>query len=567
MRLIPMLAAIAGFCIPGTALAQEAGSVPPAGVPAEVAVFAGAMHPGLTLESFLKRLPKDFAQLGAGGGTITSADILIHERMQMAMYRFMRSGEMLGMDLDGDGATSEAELRAWAAYNARAMSALQLGQPDPRLDKQLTEFERLDGNKDGRVTFDEAVAGAVPARSEVLSGMGMQTLGENVRKALELDTDGNGELTFQEYENAARTVFNQVDADGDRAISPKESVAFRGDPRTPGKASVARPAKAAVDDAACRMPQPSRQAEIILFGANEAEGLSTATIGSQDDIVETAGLFVEPGSTPLYIVLTSRSAIIWRVTGAVERIEHLVLGSNTAGRHEDRTKMVPLVGATGLPPERVSFLASTHCFRSFSEVPSIDASNVVAMIRDKVGQPDVLAASYSVRNFAVPSAAIHDRRTQTLKWPRPVLTHRQRLRMEGETETLTLQRLQHDPMRLVSIHHPAGIIPIDPRDVVAPLPVEAYSVLPQQAGIRQLIKDGTLTVNRSGDHVIQRKMRFPAGLQGGHSVKFLLLRGVPLPDGDPGHSTVVSEETGLILADPGSVTWKDSTAGSTGDAN
>jgi hypothetical protein len=30
-------------------------------------------------------------------------------------------------------------------------------------------------------------------------------------------------------------------------------------------------------------------------------------------------------------------------------------------------------------------------------------------------------------------------------------------------------------------------------------------------------------------------------------VKFLLLRGTPMPDGDPGHSDVVSEETGEKL--------------------
>jgi hypothetical protein len=30
-------------------------------------------------------------------------------------------------------------------------------------------------------------------------------------------------------------------------------------------------------------------------------------------------------------------------------------------------------------------------------------------------------------------------------------------------------------------------------------------------------------------------------------VKFLLLRGVPEPDGDPGHSDIISEETGLSL--------------------
>lgn len=69
-------------------------------------------------------------------------------------------------------------------------------------------------------------------------------------------------------------------------------------------------------------------------------------------------------------------------------------------------------------------------------------------------------------------------------------------------------------------------------------------MLPQQAGLIQLVQQGALTQNSSGEFPIHRKIRFPAGLAGAHSVKFLLLRGVPLPDGDPAHSEVVSEETG-----------------------
>jgi hypothetical protein len=55
-------------------------------------------------------------------------------------------------------------------------------------------------------------------------------------------------------------------------------------------------------------------------------------------------------------------------------------------------------------------------------------------------------------------------------------------------------------------------------------------------------KQGARTV--ASEFRIVRKMRFPAGLSGAHSVRFILARGVPMPDGSPGHSTVISEETG-----------------------
>ena len=49
---------------------------------------------------------------------------------------------------------------------------------------------------------------------------------------------------------------------------------------------------------------------------------------------------------------------------------------------------------------------------------------------------------------------------------------------------------------------------------------------------------------------IVRKMRFPTGLGGAHAVRFVLAKGVEMPDGDPSHSTIVSEETGEELRRP-----------------
>ena len=43
---------------------------------------------------------------------------------------------------------------------------------------------------------------------------------------------------------------------------------------------------------------------------------------------------------------------------------------------------------------------------------------------------------------------------------------------------------------------------------------------------------------------MREKIRFPAGLAGAHSVTFLVMNGTPYPDGDPGHSCVITEETG-----------------------
>ena len=96
-------------------------------------------------------------------------------------------------------------------------------------------------------------------------------------------------------------------------------------------------------------------------------------------------------------------------------------------------------------------------------------------------------------------------------------------------------------------YHPGGVVAIDAKTVVASVPAEAYEVLPQEAGLSQLLKSGALSRNGNKEFLINKEMRFPGGLSGAHSVRFLLRRGVPKPSGHPGHSIVMSEETGEQL--------------------
>jgi hypothetical protein len=96
----------------------------------------------------------------------------------------------------------------------------------------------------------------------------------------------------------------------------------------------------------------------------------------------------------------------------------------------------------------------------------------------------------------------------------------------------------------VARFYPGGVVEIDPASVVASRPVERYVVLPNQPGLLQLVQSGALERNNRGDFLIKRQIRFPAELHGAHSARFLLLRGVPMPEGSPGHSCVILEETG-----------------------
>jgi hypothetical protein len=91
---------------------------------------------------------------------------------------------------------------------------------------------------------------------------------------------------------------------------------------------------------------------------------------------------------------------------------------------------------------------------------------------------------------------------------------------------------------------PGGVIDIDAKTVISSAPASGYEVLPQQAGLVQLLDSGALTQNSVGEYIVREKMRFPAGLYGAHSVTFLVMKGAPYPGGDPGHSCVIVEDSG-----------------------
>jgi hypothetical protein len=99
---------------------------------------------------------------------------------------------------------------------------------------------------------------------------------------------------------------------------------------------------------------------------------------------------------------------------------------------------------------------------------------------------------------------------------------------------------------------PGGLVSIDPVDVVSEWPAETYEIFPSQMGLAQLVGSGAIEIRGDGSFYIARPIaRFPAGLAGAHSVTFILGRGVPMPAGDPAHSCVISEETGLPLVAAG----------------
>jgi hypothetical protein len=406
---------------------------------------------------------------------------------------------------------------------------------------------RADGNGDGRMDLREILEFA---RTQPLPGSPPEIA---FRPVLSLDENGDGATDNAEFDRAAERMFRSVDTDRDGLLSPQEADAFRTRNNGGGTARSDAANRRAEQSlararAGCAMPPASEGAKVVLFSAYEGEALSTTTIGSQDVAVGTATITIEPGREPIYLVVAVGEATIWRVSGAVGRLERLVLTSNKTRPRGATPDERPLVGATGVAAGKVTFLERTGCVRPFTEAPSSASASAVGVVMRETGKrPDVIAAQYGVAGFSIPSGQVSSQRPAG-GGPIIVVQREGSLTIKGDTKNVIVETggmgtLERELLRF----SPGGVVTINAADVVASAPAEPYVVLPQQAGLIQLVQSGALRQTRNGEFLITRKIRMPAELNGAHQAKFVLLRGVPEPDGDFGHSTVISEETGQQL--------------------
>lgn len=274
----------------------------------------------------------------------------------------------------------------------------------------------------------------------------------------------------------------------------------------------------------CALPPVSAEDEIILLGAYGSGSLSSATIGSDDTEVQVMRVEIEDGQTPLYIAAASYEAMIWQFDGATERVSSFSVKSSSSSGGA--------VGVTGLEKKRVIFLDPAGCLKRFSDVKKVDALESKAEMIAELGRgPDHTISTKNALSILLPSGrrvtGKHDRKD--IDKMRPDAVDRETWR---------------DFMRF----NRGGVIEIDPKTVIATHPVKPYSVLPQQAGLVQLLKAGKLKrlgIVRGAPYLLLKPIgRYPTGLAGAHSVNFIVPKGVPFPQGSLGHSSVYFEATG-----------------------
>ena len=156
------------------------------------------------------------------------------------------------------------------------------------------------------------------------------------------------------------------------------------------------------DRPGCEMPSASDNANVLLLTIGGGEGLSTTTIATQEARVSTAIISIEPGPEPLYVVVSSEDAAIWRMQGAVNRVERIVFA--TLANEWRGTAPLPLAGVTGISPDRITFLKLPRCLQYFVDAPSIASAISAAMVKRYTGKaPAIIVGRVTAAEIVLPS--------------------------------------------------------------------------------------------------------------------------------------------------------------------
>ncbi|MCB1470277.1 MAG: hypothetical protein KDK08_24725 [Rhizobiaceae bacterium] len=505
------------------------------------------------------------------GGGFSQSDIEVAEKSTMARMRASAVSSWLQRDLDGDTKVSRAELEVFFIPQARRPLRSASGSLPPN-DSQAAEIlaglvdkaMQADANVDGLVDLQEMIK-TVDIRPRHLASRSNQI-------PFELDRNGDGSVSEAEFMEIVNATLATIDSDNNGFVSSSEAQSIREQVDRARKRmrvmEQARRSQQMVADKvnACGLPNVTDGTEIILVEAYEGQALSAVALGDQNEEVSVADVVVEPGDQPIYLVLGSHRPTIWRLSGAVDRLTRVV--ASAAGGHPQR---MPSVGIVGVQKDVVYIPPTRDCLPYFNANSAVQQAKALGVLNTSLGRkPDVVIASYDVNKIAVPSGQ------HTKQNPFPGSNP---IPEEGPAAEVWQEFKRF---------YPGGIVVSEPGSVVSSRAAALFDVLPQEAGLAQLVESGVLRIvgyttslsvrpkdgeggstqivmgggadriilsdgskpilrKVPGEYLIVKKMTFPAGLSGAHAAKFVLAPGVPKPQGDPGHSCVIEQDSGVSL--------------------
>ncbi|MEM7752384.1 MAG: hypothetical protein AAF230_03165, partial [Pseudomonadota bacterium] len=437
--------------------------------------------------------------------------IALRQTMDAAQFRAGQIARHLTWDLNGDGQVDATERSRFTGDEAAGVE---------------TAFANGDADRNGVLTFAE-IAAIADAQ------IALRMRNDRFLALMAFDFDDDGQVTAEE-------ITRTMDVLGD------DPLGFSVDIETHHRESLLQQRmkeQEALNPSRCDAPKPSPSARFIALSGYEGGALSTVSVTGLDEVTQIATIEIEPGDTPVYLIVGAYETIIWEVIGATDRVEAFVAQGG---------------GVLGLAQDKVHHVPQNGCFKYVTTIDGGDGALAYRKLEKEFGKaPNLMLARYTIGQIAVPSGTAAPEAGDgdgvdvlVLDGKRFEVTPDGLKPLDEASDQLPGAGPFGASQTLRSFlrFHPGGLREVDAEAVNAAKEAVPYDVYPQQAGLLQLILDGRMSFTRDGYYVIDQSIpRFPAGLYGSHSVQFILAEGIEMPAGTPGHSSVRSEETGACL--------------------
>jgi len=449
--------------------------------------------------------------------TLTITDLNNAQNSQALKIKEQLRSKFVEFDENLDGKISESELDEGLGRSKSMEDSLRNSRRYPAL-------QALDKNRDGNITFEEFSQDGQKASSSLNRG---QLL---IQSYLNLDPNHDNKLTAFELQKLAEQTFDSIDGDADGVINH-------------GQLQNIKQFTSFSQQLGCNIPRLEKPGSLVAFNLLKGEKTPNYSVAGQSEKTTAVDVEIsdEPGNISLF--LSNASPIIYRFTGKTSRIDALIV----AGPVRDATTVRS--GVIGIDPDKIRFI-DNNCL---PPAPVLDESalgiekmKLYFTVVQYIAQSEKIrmghansATKITVNNTEPPEAENKNGFESDLAAP-------------PEFEELGWKRF--------IASSPGGLIDLKNEKIVSPTTPERYEVLPEWAGMAQLLKDGAIVRDMSSMspntaltpnmiHLARYKIikaipYYPSGLFGGDATRFLLGKGVPAPQGNSGHSCVISEETG-----------------------
>ncbi|CTQ59719.1 hypothetical protein [Roseibium album] len=469
--------------------------------------------------AFLDNLVMVIHKIDRDDHGISQDDIDLFRARLLAEKRANTVSGYLKYDLNGDFVIDREEIATVSSARIPKRNRMRTERNNARIESTIQGILQKDPNQDGKITLQELAA--ISTRT-VSDGRNRQHEALLVLEdLLELDPDNSGTLSAYEAAGLMRAIL-------------KDGTDAQVRARIPGEQD------------ACEVPVASAEADVHLVGASKGTGVSSVTVSGQDRMTSVAKINIEAGETPLYLILTSQSPMIWQLTGALNRLENVVL----SGRENDQGKI--MAGATGLSGAKATFVSSSNCISHVTEKESVRSIRAWLQSTDLVGTSTVEIHGHStIHELALPSGEYSDQPPKTARDGKKFSYVASAVGVSENSDhspavrQLMAGSVNRQLMQILLRFNPGGVVSIAKEAVSSDVEARYYELLPIEAGLAQLVAAGKLEPVRFGHRDVYRVLdaiRVPSGLAGSQSVSFILPEGVAQPTGNPGNSMIVPEE-------------------------